>query len=220
MKKIYTVLLLGTILITLSCSSLKKEKYNVINEALADNEFNSLAYQFFTDTIYSEKKIALVRKDIYPLNNIGYYSLNWDIKIDTINKVIPMFSIGWVDKSKKIILEQPDITEIRRQIETATTFQFWEQSKINNKNRFIVIDNDTLYSNKCAYNIFNCKKNILVYHFTEPVINIKRDVAVFGFHCYTNSSKYNSSFLHGMAIMKKEKNKWKYLGYMSGTEID
>ncbi len=220
MKKESAILLLITILITLSCSSLKKEKYNVINDALTDNEFNTLTYELFTDTIYSEKKIVLIRKDLYPLENIGYYTFNWDIKIDTINKVIPMFNIGWVNKSKKIILEQPDIAEIRRQIESAKTFQFWDQSKIKNKNRFIIIDNNTLYNNKCVYNSLNSKKNILVYHFTEPVFNIKKDIAVFGFHCYTNSSKYNSSFLHGMAIMKKDNNKWIYLGYMSGTEID
>ncbi len=207
--------------ITHSCSSLKQEKYNVINDVLIDKEFNAILNKSFSFSDYNEKNIVLIRKDLYPVNTLSDYTFNWDIQMDTLHKEYrSQFRIEWINKEKKIVLDQPDIAYIRKQIANNHSFSYWQQSKIKNKNRFIVIDSDSLHNNKCPYNSVNYKKNILVYHFTEPIFNKKRTIAVFGFHCYTNSSKYDTSFFRGMAIMKKENNQWIYLGCLQGTEVD
>lgn len=202
-KKIPCIIL---ILITVSCSS-KKEVYTVFNN-LFDNEIDYKLYGKKVEIIPNiNDTILLSDKSISP-KDISHFSLHFE----SLKEKKPFYSgyrVFWADSLNEISLSQTEISFIRNQMNEE--YFYFERNRIDKKNR-IVINIDSIYTPDYKYSYESSKKEYLIYHFSKPCFNQKKDICVIGFYTNSSARKCCGSKMI-LLILKKDNKNWNVIGY-------
>ncbi len=204
--KIFIVVLV----VTISCSS-KKEVYTVFNN-LFDNEIDYKLYGKKVEIIPNINDTILLSDRSISAKDISNFSLNFE----SLKENKPFYygyRVFWADSLKEISLPQTEIGFIRNQMNEE--YFYFEDKRIDKKNR-IVINIDSIYTPDYKYSYESRKKEYLIYHFSKPCFNKKKDICVIGFYTNSSARKCCGSKMI-LLILKKDKNNWNIIGYQENV---
>lgn len=207
----YKIFVFCVIIISnLSCST-NRVNYKLINDFMSDPK--AIEKFKLTNTLNNKSDSIYISKDLIDISKIKMYSLEWE----TINLQNPFYmglKVIWNDSNNKISLKQKEISYFRNQMDKGEEL-IWDQKKFNSK-KIVIVNTEDLNKNKKNKYFYNGQNKLIpIHHFTKPIFNAQKNIALIGYYNGTNSRLYSGNKFC-LLILKREKMKWNFWGY----EID